>query len=46
MLGAASSTAAEGDVTLTERDYQQAAELFARAASYIPSGHPDDRGSI
>ena len=43
MLGAASSTAAEGNVTLTERDYQQAAELFARAASYIPSGHPIDR---
>ena len=31
MLGAASSTAAEGDVALTERRYAKAAELFAQA---------------
>jgi tetratricopeptide (TPR) repeat protein len=44
MFGAASSTAAEGDVALTERHYVDAAELFAQAASYIPSGHPSDEG--
>jgi len=44
MLGAASSTSAGGEVALTEREYRQAAELFARAASYVPPGHPDERG--
>ena len=44
MLGAASSTAAEGDVATTERRYQEAAELFGQAAEYVPSGHAGDRG--
>jgi tetratricopeptide (TPR) repeat protein len=43
MLGAASSTAAEGDVAMTERRYPEAAELFGQAADYIPSGHPTER---
>ena len=43
MLGAASSTAAEGDVALTERRYKEAAELFAQAASFVPSDHPSER---
>ena len=44
MLGAASSTAAEGDVLLTERRYLGAAELFGQAADYVPSGHASERG--
>jgi tetratricopeptide (TPR) repeat protein len=44
MLGAARSTAAEGEVALTERRYLQAAELFAQAADYAPSGHARERG--
>ena len=43
MLGAASSTATEGDVALTERHYAQAADLFGQAAEYVPAGHPDER---
>jgi tetratricopeptide (TPR) repeat protein len=42
MLGAASSTATEGDVALTERHYTQAAELFGQAAGYVPAGHLAD----
>jgi tetratricopeptide (TPR) repeat protein len=45
MLGAASSTAVEGDVALTERHYKEAAELFGQAADYVPNGHPDERNS-
>ena len=41
MLGAASSTAAEGDVALTERHYEQAAVLFGQAADYVPPGRSD-----
>ena len=44
MLGAASSTATEGDVAITERRYKEAAELFGQAAGYVPSGHASDRG--
>lgn len=44
MLGAASSTAAEGDVALTERRYLEAAELFGQAAGYVPSGNANKRG--
>jgi tetratricopeptide (TPR) repeat protein len=44
MLGAASSTAAEGDVVLTERRYLEAADLFGQAAGYVPSGHASERG--
>ena len=44
MLGAARSTAAEGDVALTERRYLEAAELFGQAAGYVPSGHASARG--
>jgi hypothetical protein len=44
MLGAASSTAAEGDVALTERRYAEAAELFGEAADYVPTGHASEQG--
>ena len=44
MLGAASSTAAEGDVALTERRYEEAAELFGQAAAYVPGGNASERG--
>ena len=43
MLGAARSTATEGDVALTERHYLEAAELFGQAAGYIPAKDTDDR---
>jgi tetratricopeptide (TPR) repeat protein len=45
MLGAANSTAAEGGVAMIERRYKEAAELFARAADYVPDGHPSEQGS-
>jgi tetratricopeptide (TPR) repeat protein len=45
MLGAANSTAAEGGVVMIERRYKEAAELFARAADYVPVGHPSEQGS-
>ena len=44
MLGAASSTAAEGGVALTERHYKEAAELFGQAADDVPSGHASEHG--
>ena len=44
MLGAGNSTAAEGDVAMTERRYLEAAELFDQAAGYVPAGHADERG--
>ncbi len=43
MLGAARSTATEGEVALTERRYAEAAELFGQAADYVPAGHASDR---
>ena len=43
-LGAASSTAAEGDVALTERKFDQAAGLFGQAAGYVSSDHKKERG--
>jgi tetratricopeptide (TPR) repeat protein len=43
-LGAASVTAADGDVAMTERRYTEAAELFGQAANYVPSGHANERG--
>jgi tetratricopeptide (TPR) repeat protein len=43
MLGAASATAVDAGVALTEGKYQQAAELFGQAAEYVPAGHPDER---
>ncbi len=43
MLGAASSTATEGDVAITERRYKEAAELFGQAAEYVPNGHASER---
>ncbi|MGA2292822.1 MAG: tetratricopeptide repeat protein, partial [Bradyrhizobium sp.] len=42
MLGAAESTAVEGDLALTERRYTEAADLFGRAAGYVPPSHPED----
>jgi tetratricopeptide (TPR) repeat protein len=45
MLGAASSTAAEGDVAMTERRYKEAEDLFAQAAGYVPSGHQSEHGA-
>jgi tetratricopeptide (TPR) repeat protein len=44
MLGAASVTAVNAGVALTEGKYQEAAELFGQAAEYVPQGHPDERG--
>jgi hypothetical protein len=41
MLGAASSTATEGDVALTERHYTEAADLFDQAARFVPRDHSD-----
>jgi tetratricopeptide (TPR) repeat protein len=43
LLGAAESTAVEGDLALTERRYLEAADLFGRSAGYAPSSHPKDR---
>lgn len=43
LLGAAHSTAAEGDVALTELRYGLAAQLFGEAAAYVPEGQPDER---
>jgi hypothetical protein len=43
MLGAASATATEGDVALTERHYTEAADVFGQAAWYVPPGHADVR---
>ena len=43
MLGAASATAAEGGLALTERHYTEAANLFGRASEYVPSGPPGER---
>jgi tetratricopeptide (TPR) repeat protein len=45
MLGAASSTAAEGDVAMTERQYKEAADLFGQAAGYVPTGRASEQGS-
>ena len=45
MLGAASSTAAEGDVALTELRYKQAADLFKQAATLVPPEHADKAAS-
>jgi tetratricopeptide (TPR) repeat protein len=44
MLGAAQSTAAEGDVAMTERRYEEAAKLFGQAADDVPSGHSNNQG--
>ena len=43
MLGAAQTTATEGDVALTERRYAEAAALFAQAAGYVPARHRQER---
>ncbi|ACL60937.1 conserved hypothetical protein [Methylobacterium nodulans ORS 2060] len=45
-LGAARSTAAEGDVAQTERKYLEAAELYGQAASYVPSRHLDEHSAL
>ena len=44
MLGAASSTAVEGDVAMTERRYQEGARLFGEAADYVPARYEKERG--
>ena len=44
MLGAASATAVDAGLALTEGKYEQAAELFGQAAEYVPPEHPDERG--
>ena len=41
LLGAAESAATEGGVAMTERQYDQAAELFRQAAELVPAGHAD-----
>jgi tetratricopeptide (TPR) repeat protein len=43
MLGAASVTAVAAGVALTERKYQQSAELYGQAAEYVPPGHLDEQ---
>jgi tetratricopeptide (TPR) repeat protein len=45
MLGAASSTAAEGEVALTERHYKEASGLFGQAAADVPSGRKSQHGA-
>jgi tetratricopeptide (TPR) repeat protein len=42
MLEAASATAVEAGVALTEGKYRQAADLFGQAAEYVPSGYPNE----
>ena len=42
LLGAAASTATEGDLAMTERHYPQAADLFKQAAELVPAGHRDE----
>ncbi len=44
MLGAASSTAVEAGVSLTERDYLQTANLYGQAADDVPTGHSSEHG--
>jgi tetratricopeptide (TPR) repeat protein len=41
MLGATRSTATEGDLALTERNYVHAADPFAVAAEYVAGGNPE-----
>jgi hypothetical protein len=43
-LAAARTTAARGDLALTERKHPQAAELFANAAAYVPAEYRTARG--
>jgi tetratricopeptide (TPR) repeat protein len=43
MLGAAAATAAQANVALTQRHYDQAAELFAQAAAYVPATKSKER---
>jgi tetratricopeptide (TPR) repeat protein len=43
LIQAAASSAAEGDLAMTELRYQQAAGLFAEAAAIVPSGREDER---
>lgn len=43
ILGAAALTAAQADIALTERNYRQAAGLFADAAKMVPAGRYRDR---
>jgi tetratricopeptide (TPR) repeat protein len=40
LIGAAAATATEGDVAMTELQYEQAADLFKEAAALVPPGHP------
>ncbi|MBV9528717.1 hypothetical protein, partial [Sphingomonas sp.] len=42
LLGAAASTATEGDLAMTELHYAQAADLFGQAAELVPPGHVDE----
>jgi chromosome segregation ATPase len=43
LIQAAASSAAEGDLSMTELHYQQAADLFGQAASTVAAGHDDER---
>ena len=45
MLGAASTTAVNAGVALTEGKYREAAELFGQAVEYVPAGYSDERSS-
>ena len=44
MLGAARSTAVDGDVAMTERRYQEGARLFGEAADYVPARYEKEQG--
>jgi tetratricopeptide (TPR) repeat protein len=44
-LGAARITATRAEVALTERRYRQAAELFGRAAAFVPPAKAEERRS-
>ena len=39
LIGAAAATAAEGDLAMTELQYERAADLFKQAAALVPPGH-------
>jgi tetratricopeptide (TPR) repeat protein len=44
LLQAASAGAADGELSMTELRYLDAAQLFKEAAELVPAGHPDEKG--
>jgi hypothetical protein len=45
LIQAAASSAAEGELSMTELHYLQAVDLFKEAASTVPAGHVGERES-